>query len=499
MPPTAATFRSTLTPNHQVLMVFADVTSLGTLLALGMLIPVAAFAAGCGIAAWLIRSSGSSHEREREFACAVERAMMASERIKDLAKHVVSHVGDHGAKVEAFNSDLQAMAGQPSEFSVDTLLLAIGQMTCANTELKQRLTRIETQIAAQSAELRSYGSEARTDSLTGLANRRAFDDEIQRRFAEWQRRRAPFTLMMLDADNFKEINDSYGHLAGDETLRQIANVITNSSRQMDFRCRYGGDEFVVVMPDASLQETRAAAERTRKAIESAVVKFGNISLSLTCSFGVARVGVNDHDVAQLIRRADESLYKSKDAGRNCGHWHDGHECWPLETEATNSRHPSDAAPPIEALTGRQEFVDALQRRLAESQRFGVPLSILHLCVNNYATLCQAYGAAAAGATLDAVAAFTQAALRPCDRLARLDDGEFAVLLPGSTRDEANQIAKRLHMSATNCDVQLHKERVRLSVTHGIAEFRTSDSADSMLARARLAADAEATQLASARS
>jgi diguanylate cyclase len=483
-------------------MVFAEFSSFGTLLVLGMLVPVAAFAAGCAVAAWLIRSSGSlsrtttsSNQRESEAACAAERAIMAAQRIQDLAKHVVSHVGDHGSKVEAFNSDLQAMAGQPSGFSVDTLLLAIGQMTCANTELQQRLTRIEKQIAAQSAEMRSYGSEARTDSLTGLANRRAFDDEIQRRFAEWQRRRAPFTLMMLDADNFKPINDSYGHLAGDEALRQIAKVITSSSRQMDFRCRIGGDEFVVVMPDTSLQEARAAAERMRKAIESTVIEFGNVSLSLTCSFGVARVAVNDKDVSQIVRRADESLYKSKDAGRNCGHWHDGQDCLPLETDATNSLNQSDAAPPIEALAGRLEFVAALQQRLAESQRFGVPLSIMQLRVNNYATLCQAYGSAAADTTLDAVASFTQAALRPCDRLARLDDGEFVALLPGSTHNEANQIAKRLHMSAANCDVRLHHDQVLLNMTHGIAEFRPGDSAESMMARAQLAADAEAAQVA----
>ena len=93
-------------------------------------------------------------------------------------------------------------------------------------------------------------------------------------------------------------------------------------------------------------------------------------------------------------------------------------------------------------------------------------------------------------TLDAVAAFTQLALRQIDLLARLDDGEFAVLLPGSTRTEANQIAKRLHMSAANCDARLQNERVQLNVTHGIAEFRPSDTAESMMTRARLAADAE---------
>jgi diguanylate cyclase len=475
---------------------FANLSSIGTLLSLGMLFSVITFVAGCAVGAWFVRSdasrSGKSsppNERDAAMMRSVERAMMASERIHDLAKHVVHHVGDHGSKVEAFNSDVRAMVGQQSTIATDTLLLAIGQMTCANTELQQRLSRIEKQIAAQAAELRNYGSEARTDSLTGLANRRAFDDEIQRRFAEWQRRRTPFTLMILDADNFKEINDSFGHQSGDEALREIGQVITANSRQMDFRCRYGGDEFVIILPDTSTQETRAAAERVRAAIEGIEVRVGERAISLSCSLGIARVSASD-DVAKLIRRADEALYKSKEAGRNCGYWHDGNQCLPLAANPDGSANSSDKQPLLESLADRQAFVDALSRRLPESQRFGIPLSIIELRVANYAALCQSYGQESARTTLDAVAAFTQLALRQIDVLARLDDGEFAVLLPGSTRTEANQIAKRLHMSATNCDARLQNERVQLNVTHGIAEFRPGDTAESMMTRARLAADAE---------
>jgi diguanylate cyclase (GGDEF)-like protein len=147
----------------------------------------------------------------------------------------------------------------------------------------------------------------------------------------------------------------------------------------------------------------------------------------------------------------------------------------------------------ESLPDRQTFVDALTRRLPESQRFGIPLSIIQLRVSNYAALCEAYGEASARMTLEAVAAFTQPALRQIDLLARLDGGEFAVLLPGSTRNEANQIAKRLQMAAANCDARIQNERVPLRVIHGIAEFRPSDTAESMLARAQLAAEPEASE------
>ena len=115
-------------------------------------------------------------------------------------------------------------------------------------QLQNRLAQAEKQIAAQAADLRSYETEARTDSLTGLANRRAFDDEMQRRFAEWQRRRTPFSLMILDIDHFKQFNDSHGHPAGDEVLRNVGKVLVKTARQMDLPCRYGGEEFAVILP-----------------------------------------------------------------------------------------------------------------------------------------------------------------------------------------------------------------------------------------------------------
>lgn len=472
----------------------ADLSTYGMLLALGMIVPVAAFAGGCAVGLWFFRSSratattDASRSPDSEFTRLAERAMMASERVKDLAQHAASQVGEHNSKVEAFNSDLRAYIEQPAEFSTDTLLFAIGQMTCANAELKQRLHRIERQLEAQSDELRSYSSEARTDSLTGLANRRAFDDDIKRRFAEWQRRRVPFTLMILDADNFKLINDSLGHLAGDEALRQVGKVIAENSRQMDFRCRYGGDEFVVVMPNTSLQEARVAAERLRSAIESAVIKMGTVTFSLTCSFGVARIDVHDNDVSNVIRRADESLYKSKESGRNCGYWHDGRGCLPLGAGPSAAERPEEPQA-NELLTGRSEFLEVLSKRVVESERFGVPLSVIHLSVDDIQALCQE-NREAADTVLEAVAVFTQAVLRPCDRWTQLADGEFAILLPGSTRNEASQIVRRLHLAAANCNVQLQYERVQLSLSHGIAEYGARDTAESLLDRARTAANSE---------
>ena len=142
------------------------------------------------------------------------------------------------------------------------------QMLAANTELQQRLEQAEKQLAAQAAEIKAHESEARTDSLTGLSNRRAFDDELKRRLSEWQRKGTPCTLVLLDIDFFKKFNDTHGHQVGDEVLRQVAKVLAAQSREMDVPCRYGGEEFAVILPATDALKACIVAERIRAAVEA---------------------------------------------------------------------------------------------------------------------------------------------------------------------------------------------------------------------------------------
>jgi diguanylate cyclase len=480
----------------------ANLASIGSLLTLNLLFVGMALALGFTLGFWFCRSyspsatnDAESKKQEGELQRAAERAMMASQRIQDLAKNMVCDVDLHATTVKAINCDLQLIAKGHASEDEDAVLSAIGRMIDANTELQTRLSLAEHQIAAQAADLRSYETEARTDSLTGLANRRAFDDELGRRFAEWQRRHTPFSLLILDIDHFKEFNDSHGHLAGDEVLRNVGKVLVKTARQMDLACRYGGEEFAVVLPATDIQEARVAAERFRKAIEGTVVRFDEKPLSVTASIGVARVTDND-EVAHLIRRADDALYKSKAAGRNCGHWHDGTACLPvvsnLSTTDLNAQGGAGAKL-IDSIATRSTFADLLQRRVTESHRFGIPLSIMHLRVDDFVTIRAQYGKSIAHMTLDSVALFTQSSLREMDLLARLEDGEFAVLLPGSTLTEASQVAKRLQTTAANCAIPMQDKKSRLQVTHGIAELRPNETAALLMARAKSAVETEAAQ------
>ncbi len=168
--------------------------------------------------------------------------------------------------------------------------------------------------------LELFLAEARTDIVTGLKNRRAFDEELSRLFAQRQRLGGHFSLMMIDIDGFKNLNDTHGHLSGDVVLRSVGHVLSTTLREMDIVYRYGGDEFVAICPGAKLQEAAVAAERVRQAVADATVPLKRSFLQVTISLGVAEV--TTAEIAEsLIQRADDALFAAKHAGRNGIHLH----------------------------------------------------------------------------------------------------------------------------------------------------------------------------------
>lgn len=158
---------------------------------------------------------------------------------------------------------------------------------------------------------------AYTDTLTGLYNRRHFA-EIASPFIERARRAGmSYYIMMADLDFFKRINDEHGHLAGDAVLRHTAQIMKNTVRAYDVVARWGGEEFIFLITDSTTEDVTALAERIRYTIEHKVCEFNKEKLPITISFGVAECGKDETDMTELILRADEALYKSKQNGRNC--------------------------------------------------------------------------------------------------------------------------------------------------------------------------------------
>ncbi|RFB96406.1 PleD family two-component system response regulator [Rhizobium leguminosarum bv. trifolii] len=157
-----------------------------------------------------------------------------------------------------------------------------------------------------------------TDPLTGLYNRRYLDNHLNVLFNRSMARGRPLSVLITDIDRFKQVNDTYGHDGGDEVLREFANRVRSTIRGADLACRYGGEEFVVVMPDTSPEIAATVAERLRAAVESAPfqLKHSGEALNVTASFGIAsRIGaVLTPD--QLMKQADLALYEAKNTGRN---------------------------------------------------------------------------------------------------------------------------------------------------------------------------------------
>jgi two-component system, cell cycle response regulator len=158
---------------------------------------------------------------------------------------------------------------------------------------------------------------ALVDPLTGLNNRRFLETHLAATLEQSQARRKPLSLMILDIDHFKQVNDTYGHQSGDEVLKGFSQRIRRIIRGGDLLCRLGGEEFVVVMPNVSLEVARKVAERARRSIEEApfVIDESGRSITVTVSIGLAERG-RDTDADMLYRRADRALYRSKAEGRN---------------------------------------------------------------------------------------------------------------------------------------------------------------------------------------
>lgn len=158
---------------------------------------------------------------------------------------------------------------------------------------------------------------ALTDGLTGLLNRRAFDDILIREMQRSKIADETVGLILLDLDHFKQLNDTYGHGVGDEALRVVSRILKQMTRPGDTLTRYGGEEFALLVRNAGLEETQAIAERLREAIEQCVAPGDAVSagLRLTASVGIAMVR-QDEDPATFVERCDRALYASKQAGRN---------------------------------------------------------------------------------------------------------------------------------------------------------------------------------------
>jgi diguanylate cyclase (GGDEF)-like protein len=184
------------------------------------------------------------------------------------------------------------------------------------------LTNVERRLLnPKIVEMEAYEAterSARTDPLTSLANRRVFDEVLDREIRRSRRYRWPLTVLFLDLDRFKDVNDAWGHLLGDLVLERIGDILRRTVREADIACRFGGEEFAVVLPETARLGGYAVAERIRRRVEEAFsgAPVGGHAIPMTVSCGLACFPDDGLHASEIVSRADEALYGAKRAGRN---------------------------------------------------------------------------------------------------------------------------------------------------------------------------------------
>jgi diguanylate cyclase (GGDEF)-like protein len=221
--------------------------------------------------------------------------------------------------LEIFESDSSRdfsllIGGEERFFEID--VLPLGDPHDGNTRMLKSIRDVTEERKIQE-KLKFL---ATTDSLSGLYNRAEFMNLAKREFASAKRNNEELSLLIMDLDNFKNINDTFGHAAGDEIIHEIGNIIMTGFRKTDIAGRIGGEEFAVILKNASLEEAKKVAEKFRETVAGRKVIYGNQEISLTVSIGVAAICGNTDDINDLestLKMADDALYKAKAKGRNC--------------------------------------------------------------------------------------------------------------------------------------------------------------------------------------
>jgi len=191
----------------------------------------------------------------------------------------------------------------------------------------QRLVQLQNAWEKDRAQLRQIAAElavanrrlanaALTDLLTGLPNRRSAMDQLQQAWSAAARSGMPLSVMVIDIDHFKRINDTFGHAAGDIVLREAADTLRTSARRGDSVCRIGGEEFLVICPNTDIKAALQSAERLRTTLEAKRMAIGKIEQTVTASIGVSARHASTVDIDALVSAADQALYTAKQAGRN---------------------------------------------------------------------------------------------------------------------------------------------------------------------------------------
>lgn len=251
-------------------------------------------------------------QREREATLKAVMTLLSS------AEQLTSDVDRHNTEIQEVGRDIEGMQMTGElEHVQQVLLKQISEVIQSNQRLEEDLTYTRHRMEQQAQEIDETRREARTDALSGVANRKDFDEQLHYMLTVFKREQTSFVIVLADVDHFKWINDTHGHQAGDRVVSHVGELFKQCLRPGDYVARYGGDEFGLLFPNTDLQNGVELAEKIRVALNRSNFNVGlnGERVAATFSMGVAAVQSGDSSEA-LFERADKALYMSKNGGRN---------------------------------------------------------------------------------------------------------------------------------------------------------------------------------------
>ena len=261
---------------------------------------------------------GEMSSRDSALYEASTRVEQTVDEVLDLLRDAGADTARYGAALAGIDGELETATGEQVHRVVSGLLDETRRMVARSTEVEKSLATSNAEIADLREQIAIISNEAMTDALTGLRNRKAFDEALVDRTAGAAAEDEPVSLLMLDIDHFKQFNDTYGHPLGDEVIRLVAGCLTACTKGRDIACRYGGEEFAVILPATDLRGAATVAEQIRATVAGKKItrKRTNETLgTVTLSIGAAQWQPSE-PLDEWVQRADQALYAAKQGGRN---------------------------------------------------------------------------------------------------------------------------------------------------------------------------------------